>query len=512
MGLSRILAMKFSKFIDKFLMRPFKDPIKTQEKFFLKLIRRNQNTIFGKRHNFSQIYSIKQFQRNCPIYGYEDYKPYIKLILEGKPNVLTRAKQVYWGQTPGTTGTPKLIPIVNHTFKTVNLSIICILISYIMEDPPNNSRFLDGKSCFLAAYPLLRYEGELPVGHGTGLFSYYRGGTQIWKLFTKSQLYIPIHLYKIRDIEQRYYQLVKEIIDKDIRLFSGVPSIVANTLEKILEYAPKLGVNIRKIHDIFPNYHFNFFGGVSPKFYEKKLEMLIGRRIDYREHYSATEGVLGIQLQETPGFTPMINANFFEFVSVKDPEKRYVINEIKKNKEYYICISAFNGLYAYNLDDIIKFISVDPPLFVFLARKGVVNLVDEKLSHENILYAINQTNQEFNTVLTDFSVIGLRMPNYHYLFILEFPPNSHPTSYSEYLITLDKFLQRTNVIYRFFRKESGILKAPRMWVLQTGSFSKVLTERVGQGMSPEQIKIPHLTDDLSIKKLFEDKVKIEISL
>ncbi|MHA1278123.1 MAG: GH3 family domain-containing protein [Candidatus Helarchaeota archaeon] len=512
MGLSRILAMKFSRFIDKFLRKPFKDPIKTQEKLFFELIHRNQDTIFGKRHKFAQIHSIQQFQQNCPIYEYTAYKPYIQLILEGRPNVLTKAKQVYWGQTPGTTGPPKMIPIVNHTFRSVNLSVICIMISYIMENPSKNSSFLDGISCFLAAYPLLRYEGKLPVGHGTGLFSYYRGGTQIWKFFTKSRLYIPIHLYKIRNIEQRYYQLTKELIGKDIRLFSGVPSILVNALDKIVENASKLGVNINKIHEIFPNYHFNFFGGVSPRFYEKKLETLIGRKIDWREHYSATEGVLGIQLQETPGFTPMINANFFEFVPVRNPDNRYVINEIKKKEEYYICISAFNGLYAYKLGDVIKFISVDPPLFIFLSRDGVVNLVDEKLSHENILYAISQANQKFNAVVTDFSVIGLRTPSNHYLFIAEFSSDSHPASYSEYLIALDQFLQSTNVNYKFFRTESAILKAPRMWVLHNGSFSELLSRENGYSISLEQRKIPHLTDDLSVRKLFEDKVKREISI
>ncbi|MFX1295699.1 MAG: GH3 auxin-responsive promoter family protein, partial [Promethearchaeota archaeon] len=59
MGLTRILSIRLSKFIKRFITRPFKDPVKTQEKFFQRLIRRNQKTVFGKHHNFSQIHSIK---------------------------------------------------------------------------------------------------------------------------------------------------------------------------------------------------------------------------------------------------------------------------------------------------------------------------------------------------------------------------------------------------------------------------------------------------------------------
>ncbi len=510
MGLTRIFTARLSKFMEKFFTRSLKDPLKAQENLFRKIIRQNQKTIFGKRHNFSQIHSIKQFQKNCPISSYDDFEPYIKMILEGNANVLTSAKQVYWGQTSGTSGIPKLIPIVNHTFRSVNISNFVLIISYIVEDPRNNSRFLDGKSCHLAAYPILRYEGKLPVGYGTGLFSYPRGGTQIWKYFTQPRLYIPIHLFRIKNIEKRYYQLTKEVIHEDFRLFSGVPSIIAFTFEKILENSSKLGIHARRIGDIFPNYHLSLFGGISPKFYKARLERLIGHKIDFREQISATEGVIGLQLQEDPGFTPMVNANFFEFIPVKNPDDRCIISEIKKNEEYSICITAFNGLYAYNMGDIIKFVSEDPPRFIFSSRKGVVNLVDEKISQEDILYAINHSNQEFNTILTDFMAVGLRAPYSHYLFMLEFEERHQPPSYPDFLKALDIFLKEANDVYRYFRQDIGILKAPKLWILHNGSFSEVIEEKARQGAPREQLKLPHLTDDPAFMKEFEAKVKIEL--
>ena len=164
------------------------------------------------------------------------------------------------------------------------------------------------------------------------------------------------------------------------------------------------------------------------------------------------------------------------------------------------------------MDDIIKFISEEPPLFIFSSRKGVVNLVDEKLSQSEILYAIDHTNPEFKVVLTDFTVVGLRTPDFHYLFILEFAEGRDPASFSEYLRALDLSLQKANDVYRYFRQDVGILKAPKLWVLHSGSFSEVLHGRTEQGAPREQSKIPHLTDIPAIKKEFEDKVKLEVKI
>ncbi|MHA1267160.1 MAG: GH3 family domain-containing protein [Candidatus Helarchaeota archaeon] len=510
MGIIRVIATRISKALDRYIKRPFRDPIKTQIELFRKLIHLNQSTLFGKRHNFSRITSIQQFQRNCPISTYEDFKPYIKLILEGKADILTKAKQVYWGQTSGTAGTPKLIPIVVDTFRVVNYSATAIMLAYIAESPRRNAEVLDGKSCHFGAYPLLRYEGGLPVGYGTGLFSNPYGGWQLWKYVMRSRIYNPYHLYRIKNLERRYYQLAKELIPKDIRIFSGVPSIIVNNFEKVLEYCPKLGVKAQKIGDLFPKYQLTLCGGISPKFYERKLEQLVGHKVDYREQLSATEGVIGIQLQEIPELTPVVNGNFFEFLPLKDPEDRCIISEIKKHEKYYVCISSFNGLYAYNIGDIIKFVSEDPPRFIFTARQGVVNLVDEKISQDEILYAINHTNEKLGTILTDFSVIGMRTPEPHYHLIVEFVKNHSPTSFSKYLHTFDTFLMEANDVYRYFRKDIGILKAPQLWVLYEGSYSNLIQERTPREGAQFQSKIPHLTDDPKVREWFSDRVKNEL--
>ena len=118
----------------------------------------------------------------------------------------------------------------------------------------------------------------------------------------------------------------------------------------------------------------------------------------------------------------------------------------------------------------------------------------------------------FNALFSDFTVVGLRKPEIYYLFMIEFASNSHPESYTDYLNDLDLSLKEANMTYRYFRDDIGILKAPKLWVLKSGSFNEVLSERIKMGAPREQTKIPHLTDDVKIKRDFEDKIFQEVSI
>lgn len=77
---------------------------------------------------------------------------------------------------------------------------------------------------------------------------------------------------------------------------------------------------------------------------------------------------------------------------------------------------------------------------------------------------------------------------------------------------MDTFLQEANDVYRYFRQDIGILKSPRLWILHPGSFAEVVNERVRQGIPREQIKFPHLSDNVLLLKEFEGKIDINLEL
>ena len=61
-----------------------KNPLKTQEKVFLNLIKKGRDTLFGKQHEFDKITTIETFKSKIPIRDYEGLRHYIEMIISGK--------------------------------------------------------------------------------------------------------------------------------------------------------------------------------------------------------------------------------------------------------------------------------------------------------------------------------------------------------------------------------------------------------------------------------------------
>ena len=83
-GIAKIIARKTKRAIDKWSL----NPVETQDRVFKSLLKSAQNTKFGQDHNFSAVNSHKDFVKNIPIRGYEEFSSYIELIKKGEKNIL----------------------------------------------------------------------------------------------------------------------------------------------------------------------------------------------------------------------------------------------------------------------------------------------------------------------------------------------------------------------------------------------------------------------------------------
>ena len=82
-----------------------------------------------------------------PLRDYEEFKPYIEKIKEGKHNILWKGKPIYFAKTSGTTSGVKYIPItkdsISNHINTARNALLC----YMAET--GNTTFADGKMIFL---------------------------------------------------------------------------------------------------------------------------------------------------------------------------------------------------------------------------------------------------------------------------------------------------------------------------------------------------------------------------
>ena len=111
-------------------------PRAAQEKLLRQILQRNKDTAFGKKHGFSRIKTLSTFQKQIPLFTYEDLKPYIDAELRGQRGQLTAEKPVLFAMTSGTTGDAKYIPVTPESRKA-KADLMKVWISAFYRDHPD---------------------------------------------------------------------------------------------------------------------------------------------------------------------------------------------------------------------------------------------------------------------------------------------------------------------------------------------------------------------------------------
>lgn len=86
------------------------DPERIQKATLFRYLRHNAETAFGRDHCFDGMRSLRAYQEQVPITGYDAYTPYIDRIAEGQAGVLTCAPVKLFALSSGSTRAAKWIP------------------------------------------------------------------------------------------------------------------------------------------------------------------------------------------------------------------------------------------------------------------------------------------------------------------------------------------------------------------------------------------------------------------
>ena len=108
-----------------------------------------KNTEYGKKHGFARLQDINDFKKAVPLVRYEDLRPYIMQMVEGKSDVLWRGVTRNFAQSSGTSdGKSKYVPITKESFSRCHYrgGVDCVAL-YLAMNP--QSRIFDGKAFIL---------------------------------------------------------------------------------------------------------------------------------------------------------------------------------------------------------------------------------------------------------------------------------------------------------------------------------------------------------------------------
>ena len=486
--IKKFAAKIFANYIHKKNQKWINNPLSAQQKTFDYLIQKAKATDFGQDHGFDNIKDYKDFQFSVPVRDYEGHRPYVDKMLEGKNSVLWPGKPLYYAKTSGTTSGAKYIPLTKESMPTHITAARDALLNYIHET--GNTDFVNGKQIFLQGSPRLNKKDGNIIGRLSGIVAHY----------------VPKYLQKNRmpswdtncidEWETKVDAIVAETLPENMSLIAGIPSWVQMYFEKLIEQTGKA------VGKTFPNLSLFVYGGVNYEPYRPMFEKLIGRKVDSVELFPASEGFFAYQDQKgDKGLLLLLNNEiFYEFIKADEfgeqNPKRYTLGEVALGVNYVLILSTSAGLWAYNIGDTVRFVSLEPYRLVVTGRiKHFISAFGEHVIGKEVETAMQQACQDSQVQVKEFTVAPQidpqeGLPFHHWFIEFENPPQNM----EDFAQKLDQSMQEQNVYYEDLLKGS-VLRTLVISSVADGGFQQYMKSI---GKLGGQNKVPRLSNDRKI--------------
>lgn len=365
-----------------------------QTKYLLRLLRKNKNTLYGKKYSFSEIKSYEDFARLVPLTVYEDYEPYISAMSEGEKNVLTAEKIRLFELTSGSSGGKKMIPYT----KSLKAEFQRGIKPWLYDIYKNVKGVTEGKS----------YWSITPVTSGK---SFTKSGIPIG--FEEDSEYFGVIERKIMDklfavdgtvkfsadMEAFYFETARRLLNcGELTLISVwnptfltiLCDFIHNNALRLSEALPEsrrtefLGFAEENRFDrLFPDLKIiSCWADGSAADYINEVEKRFPTVYIQPKGLLATECFTSFPLCGEEGSRLSIYSHFFEFKSLTDG--KIVTADRLSRGEYEVIVTTGGGFYRYCIGDIVEVLEVyekKPPRIRFLRRSGISSdLFGEKLT------------------------------------------------------------------------------------------------------------------------------------
>jgi hypothetical protein len=511
-------------FLNEF-RQSLKDPRKVQEKVLLRIIEKNKNTVYGKKYQFEKIQSIKDFQKKVPVVSYEDIIPYIEKLKNNEPNILTKDKVIYFATTSGTTKAVKLIPVTAERTKIFRRELS--LWSFFMLR--KFKKIMTGKTLYFAGpYTEFYTNKGIPCGSISG----YLAHKTPWII--KKKLVVNPKIYNIMNFDEKTRKIAISALLSNITQIGFASPIeailffdyIAKNKDSLINELKRKGKQkdanrLRKLKNfnpanIWPNlFLINCIKSKTNQIYLETLKEKIGKDIIIRDPgiYSS-EGRLSLCLEDEgiAGIIPA-NENFFEFLEQKNGKSQgppITAEKVKLGKEYLVIITTPEGLYRYDMGDIIKIAGFREklPLIEFVNRNNYLNIAGE-LAHENILIeSMQMAMKTANINLRSFTFLPLISPakKPRYEVLIEPIKTTSKSDAKKFLKIVDDSLQKNISDYKQMRNEFGRMDFPRLTILKKGSYDLFDKKRVTSVGQPKPI---YVSKNAEFRNNFEVSEMIE---
>ena len=509
-----------------------KSPRDVQLALLRRIVAENTDTEFGKQHSFSQIADAATYRQATPVQTYEDLRPLIKRQELTGEQCLTMEPPVYYHRTSGTVGAPKNIPVTASGLERMKRDQK--LGAYVWS---RDSAILQGKGFAISGQAVEgRMEGGTPFGSASGLL--YQSQSRL----VRSRYVLSPEIADIEDYEARYLAtVIYGLAEPNV---TGIATANPSTFLRLLSVADKhadvvlkaiatgqqpdaesLPADVRQrlkanpgratyladcleasgrftYIDIWPQLNgvVTWTGG-SCGTALNGLSGLLPEDIPIIElGYLASEfrGTLNVDARNNVCL-PTLFHTYFEFVereAWEAGESEFLgLHELEPGGEYYVFITTPEGLYRYDMNDIVRvsgMVHRTPTLDFVQKGKGTTSITGEKLTESQALDAVPAVLLKRNVHHRFFIVIADEDAAGYTLFVeADEREASRSGDGSAIAADVDSRLCELNVEYEAKRKSGRLIPLEVSW-LRRGAGDQYRSVCVESGQRDTQFKYLHL--------------------
>ncbi len=486
------ISKTFLDFKYRSLKEQLKDPIRHQADILKEVCEQLTLTRYATEIGLIGDITPEEYRACVPISRYQDISKHIYQIKLGDRDVLQKDRIKYYGESSGTTGRNKTIPLSKKYVKDClikgSVYSAAVVNHYIREAVDGHTILLPGS---------LKQQSDYYVGDVSAVMSDHI------PFFLKSMSAARHNLETETPWEQKIRLIWESSRDTKIKGFCGLPTWNLKMLEHFRATKSR-----REYKDFVSDISFFVHGGINIHPYKDRIHELIGHQdLLYVEVYNATEGFFACQDdREDDSMALLVDGSiYYEFIEVHeiDHEQPTILNlaEVEAGKNYVLLISNTSGLYRYVMEDIVTFTKVRPYKLQIQGRtSGFLNSFGEEVMEDNCNHVITTLSKELGIHLSDYTVAPLHTSQgtghhlgcHHWLI----ESSSRPKIDTQKIIRrIDQILQATNHDYSEKRKNDYVMSLPKVTFVETGAFHRHLAAR---DKVTVQSKVPRITKDLTV--------------
>lgn len=505
---------------------PFMDqlnrPQAVQDLVLKRILQAQASTVFGQTHRFHVLKSSREFRQQVPIHTYEDLRPPIEDQEARKEARLNGEQPLTYALTSGTTGKPKLIPVLHQTQKALRHYQWLSTYAQYQAVPS----IFDGKMLVIAGPEV---EGYLATGTSYGSMSGLL--TAALPAVLQQKMFLPKWLPEVKDYQEKYvYLAASALAEPDL---SVVATANPSTFLKLWEigrlHFPQLVEMLASqssgsqeghvplplisrprlsqlqafighedrmtVEELWPNLKavVTWMGGSCGVLVPKLRASLAPETAIIEMGYLSSECVGSVNVDPpTNRCVPAIQENFFEFVSQADWEAdrphTVTVEQLEEGQKYYVVVTTANGLYRYFMNDLVEVTGRyhHTPTIAFIQKgKGVTNITGEKLYEYHVIEAMEAVQRRYRATVDFYVMLADPFVRQYTLYVEQ--------SSLEWF-ERDKFekeLARCNVEYQA-KRQSGRLEMVRVVHLEPGTGEAYKAHCIQQGQRDSQFKVQKL--------------------